>query len=284
MAVINTFTALLLAFLMSISGFFHTGVLGDKSVDMKRFELVWSDEFDGDSIDETKWTGVHHKDGQTIVRKGGWWNTDMASVSDGALHISTRYYENGYQDNGKTGWYSTALYTKGLFEQKQGYFEIRCILPEGSGMWSAFWLNCDGMNSVGNGGRDGAEIDIFESAYYDSLLRNRVSTNVHYDGYGEDLKSENVTTPFIINNNPYEEYNTYGLEWNEKEYIFYINGVETGRSTFGGTSQVEEYLILSVEVGGENGTAKDNWAGKALSSDFNPTDFIVDYVRVYQYK
>ena len=150
-------------------------------------------------------------------------------------------------------------------------------------MWSAFWLNCDSMNTVGNGGKDGAEIDVFESAFYDTVLKNRVSTNIHYDGYGEDLKSTNVTTPVILNN-PYKEYNTYGLEWNENEYIFYINGLETGRSSFGGTSLVEEYLILSVEVGGSNGVAQDNRAGKALQSDFVPTDFIVDYVRAYQYK
>ena len=284
MSVIRTITALFAAILALLSGVFNLNLTKDKAVDMSQFELVWADEFDGDTIDETKWTGCHHSKSQTLVRKGGWWNMDMAAVRDGNLHISTKYFENGYQDNGKAGWYSTALYTKGLFQQKHGYFEVRCILPEGSGMWSAFWLNCDGMNTVGNGGTDGAEIDVFESAFYDTALKNRVSTNIHYDGYFEDIRSENVATPLIIGNDPYKEYNTYGLEWNEDEYIFYINGVETARTTFGGASQVAEYLILSVEVGGEMGTAKDNWAGKALSTDFAPTDFIVDYVRVYQYK
>lgn len=58
---------------------------------------------------------------------------------------------------------------------------------------------------------------------------------------------------FLIKNNPYEEFNTYGLEWNEDEYIFYINGVETFRTSFGGVSQNPEYVILSVEMRGENG-------------------------------
>ena len=284
MSVIRTISALFAAILALLSGFFNIDLAKEKTVDMSQFELVWADEFDGNTIDTSKWQGCHHKKGQTLVRKGGWWNMDMASVKDGNLHISTRYFENGYQDNGKAGWYSTALFTKGLFQQKHGYFEVRCILPEGSGMWSAFWLNCDGMNIVGNGGTDGAEIDVFESAFYDTALKNRVSTNIHYDGYGADLRSENVATPLIIGNNPYEEYNTYGLEWNEDEYIFYINGVETGRSSFGGASDAAEYLILSVEVGGKDGTAADSWAGTALSPEFTPTDFIVDYVRVYQYK
>ena len=255
-----------------------------QKVDMDKFELVWSDEFEGEALDSEKWTGHHFTQGKTVVRKGGYWNLDFAKVVDGNLRISTKYFEDGYNGNGKPGWYSSALNTKGLFEQAHGYFEIRCILPKGSGLWSAFWLGCDGISSVGDGGRDGAEIDIYESPYYSQLIKNRVTTNIHYDGYGEDIRSQNVSTPFIIGNNPYEEYNTYSLEWNEDEYIFYINGKETGRSDFGGTSLVEEYLILSVEVGGSNGVAADSWAGSAPDKNVDVSDFIVDYVRVYQYK
>ena len=72
------------------------------------------------------------------------------------------------------------------------------------------------------------------------------------------------------------------VEWNEDEYIFYINGVETGRSSFGGVSKVPEYLLLTVEVGGSGGRAGSSWAGKAPARDAETTDFIVDYVRVYQ--
>lgn len=287
MGVIQTIIALFISITALFSSIFPAGeapfkVFGE--VDMDKFELVWSDEFDGDSLDESKWTGCHYSENETLLRKGGYWNMDFATVKDGNLHISTEYFENGYQDNGKAGWYSSGLYTRGLFEQKQGYFEVRCILPKGNGMWSAFWLGCDGIAEVGNGGRDGAEIDVFESPYYDTVLKNRVTTNIHIDGYEQDHQQTNVSTPLIIGNNPYESYNTYAMEWNEREYVFYINGLETGRSAFGGTSQVAEYLLLSVEVGGSDGIAKDSWAGSALKKDAQPTDFIVDYVRVYQYK
>ncbi|MBQ6864712.1 MAG: glycoside hydrolase family 16 protein [Clostridia bacterium] len=259
-------------------------LLENKTADMDKFELVWSDEFDSDTLDTAKWQGCNHAPGQTVVRKGGYWNMDMVSVRDGNLHIAAKYYEDGYLGNGKAGWYTGAVFTKDLYEQTHGYFEIRCILPTGSGLWSAFWMNSTTMAQVGNGGTDGAEIDIFESAYYSTAFKNRVSSAVHYDGYGDDLQSTTVAKPFILNNDPYKEFNTYGLEWNENEYIFYINGVETGRSNFGGTSLVPEYLILSVEIGGADGVAADSWAGKALDKNFTPTDFIVDYVRAYQYK
>ena len=154
-------------------------------------------------------------------------------------------------------------------------------------MWSAFWmLPQDFSNTIGNGGTDGAELDIFESPNYRYKLSdhvNVVTTNIHIDGYGKEEQSQNVATPFIEANDPYETFNTYGVEWNEKEYIFYINGVETGRSAFGGTSRVPEYLLLTAEVGGSNGVAGTSWAGDALKADAHPTDFVVDYVRAYQY-
>ena len=89
---------------------------------------------------------------------------------------------------------------------------------------------------------------------------------------------------YLLKNDPYEEFNTYGLEWNEDGYIFYVNGIETGRSDFGGASQTPEYMLLSVEVGGSDAHPGDSWAVSALTPDSETTDFIVDYVRAYQYK
>lgn len=254
---------------------------------MDDFTLVWADEFDGTALDASKWTGFRCGADTAVVRQGGWWHTDFATVQDGNLRIAARYCENGYK-GGKPGWYSCGLCTTGLFEQTCGYFETRCILPKGVGLWSAFWmLPQDFSHTVGNGGTDGAELDIFESPNYHYKLSdnvNVVTSNIHIDGYGKEEQSECVATPFIEANDPYETFNTYGVEWNEKEYIFYINGVETGRSAFGGTSRVPEYLLLTLEVGGVNGVAGESWAGDALSPDAQPTDFVVDYVRAYQYK
>ena len=260
-----------------------------KQVDMDRFELVWSDEFDGDNLDKSKWEmhGDWAADASgSYIRKGGYWNRDMCTVTDGNLHIATKYYPDGYNGNGKPGWYTAGLDTmNGLFSQTYGYFECRCILPKGVGLWSAFWLYTGDVGNIGNGGVDGAEIDVFESAYYYEKNPNVVSGAVHYDGYGEYHKQRIAHRSRLIDNNPYEEYNTYGVEWNEDEYIFYINGVKAGKSDFGGACQVPEFVLLSVEVGGDNGIADQSWAGPSADTNTEaPTDFIVDYVRVYQYK
>lgn len=253
-------------------------------LNLEDYRLVWSDEFDGTALNASKWKGFRCSGEKAAVRQGGYWHTDFASVGGGTLNISTEYYALGYK-GGKPGWYSCGICTDGLFEQTYGYFEVRCILPKGSGLWAAFWLMPHNMSgSVGNGGTDGAELDVVESPNYHYKLSdnvNVVTSNIHYDGYGAEEQSECVATPFINDNDPYEEFNTYGVEWNENEYIFYINGIETGRSSFGGISRVPEYLLLTVEVGGSNGRAGASWAGKALPKDAETTDFVVDYVRAY---
>ena len=252
----------------------------------KKLTLAWFDEFEGESLDAAKWKGHNcSSDSENpAARRGSYWHTGMAVVEDGNLHIRTAYYPEGYDGNGKPGWYTCGIDTAGLFEQQYGYFEVRCILPKGSGMWAAFWMLCSGMKNVDGSGTDGAEIDVFEAPFYAERMNRKVSSNIHIDGYGEDHKSKKVCEPYVLFNNPYEEYNTYGVEWNVNGYTFYINGIRTAHSAFGGASQVPEYLILSVEVGGENAVPGESWAGGPLTGDSEVSDFVIDYVRAYQYQ
>lgn len=262
----------------------------------ERFELVWSDEFEGNSLDRSVW----NTEWWVTERKGGYWHEDMVSVKDGNLVITTAYMEEPLEnryleawgnvidfEEYKTGWYSACITTNGTFEQTYGYFECRAILPKSTGMWSAFWMMNDRVENVDGSGQDGTEVDIFESMYYKDVVwgyGDAVISGIHYDGYGEGQQSASIGKWYA--NNPYEEFNTYGLEWNENEYIFYINGVETGRLSTGGVSQNPEYLLLSCEVAGENGVAyaDRHGVGKMNMEPGDTAEFIVDYVRVYQYK
>ena len=67
------------------------------------FSLVWADEFDGDSLDASKWTGYKCGADKSVTRMGCWWNTDMATVRDGNLHIQTKYYDKGYKGGKRAG-------------------------------------------------------------------------------------------------------------------------------------------------------------------------------------
>lgn len=255
-----------------------------QKIDLSAWHLVWSDEFNGTTLDPQKWQPAG--DG---LRRGGYWDADNAIVKDGVLRLRTDYQENGRFG---PGWYSGAIQTRRLFEKKYGYFECRCICPGASGLWGAFWMFADGVGHVDGSGNDGAEIDIFESPNYANpniLMRNSTTSTIHFDGYGADHQSALVGAYKAVK--PYDQFNTYGLEWNPNECIFYINGVETDRLDGKYVSQVAEWLILSVEVGGSNNipgaddngnvTVGDNGIITANPKEMFPVDMVVDYVRVY---
>ncbi len=252
--------------------------MGQK-VDMEKFRITFEENFNGE-LDRSVWSGHYQYGNVTEPRKGSYWNQYLAETKDGNLIIPVVYLENGMGGKG-AGWYSAGIDTDSDapngFSQKFGYFECRCILPKGADIWSAFWLMNSGVFDEDGSGRDGTEIDIFESDCYGDFMENSVTSNLHFDGYG-DAHQKHGAKKFLTGNNPYEEFNTYGLEWNENEYIFYINGVETFRTSFGGVSQNEEYLILSVEMKGENGVPEYRDASG------EEAEFIVDYVKAYQYK
>lgn len=253
-----------------------------KEVDMSKFRITFEEEFEGE-LDRSVWSGHYQYGEKSEARKGSYWNQYLARTENGNLVIPIVYLEEGM--GGKdAGWYTAGIDTDtdapNSFSQKFGYFECRCILPKGADIWSAFWLMNDGVYNEDGNGRDGTEIDIFESDRYEKILNHSVTSNLHFDGYNEAHQKMGAKA-FSTGNNPYEEYNTYGLEWNENEYIFYINGKETFRTDYGGVSRNEEYVILSVEMRGENGipSQRNNAPSQELESQF-----IVDYVKVYQYK
>jgi len=257
-------------------------------LDMSKFTLTWSDEFNSGTFNKTYWSGHYcWGDDGTWPRDTAFWNRGQVSFRDGNLIMKASYLENG--PVGPQGPYGPSYYSYGMdtnpwtdgptkpgFQQLYGYFEMRCILPKGPGLNPAFWLLSDGMfrtDPVGltDGGVTGAEIDVFETNTVKNLFfDNSVYHTIHVDSYDAYHRSE--MQGHFYAHNPYEEYNTYGLEWNPDGYIFYINGVETARTDFGGVCQVPLYLIISLGV---SANITDN---KNL-----PAEFIVDYVRAYQY-
>lgn len=250
---------------------------GDTFVMPANYELVWQDEFDGDSLNKNLW------EVDECAKRGGFWGSDQVFVNDGNLHIRTMYDENGRQG---AGYYTGAVHSKD--EWTRGYFEMRCIHLDATGVWSAFWLMCDGVGDETSDGVNGTEIDIVESPYSGSAPnRGRVQSAICYNGYGTKYTRETAALPVISESKSsiYEQYHTYSCLWTETEYIFYIDGKETGRIQKTETSNVDEYLVLSGEVGGKNGVPGSDWLFVGKLNDKNVcTDFIIDYVRVYQEK
>jgi len=219
----------------------------------QEWTLAWSDEFDGTRIDPAKWDVMGN-----WRRRDGFWVKEDAYL-DGQGHLILRTKKDG--DRYTCG----AIRTRGKFEHRYGYWVCRCKFPEQQGHWPAFWLHGDAVSKVGDAGRDGTEIDIMEKPWRE----DRNTQNLHWDGYGDAHK--HAGTRFLVPGMS-EGFHTFALHWTPEEYVFYVNGQETWRSSAGGVSQVPQYAKLTEEIG--------KWGGDITQAKL-PDYFTVDYVRVY---
>ncbi len=274
------FLNFLIAFTNAFLRVFHTSKAEKNrgTIDPENFELTFSDDFDGDSLDPAKWD-AHEFYG---MRKGGWWSGAQARVENGNLVITTQYKEDGEFG---PGWYTCGLSTEKSFQQAYGYFECRCILPKGQGLWSAFWMMNRNVHKITKRALEGAELDIMESPFGFQKGKKgwKITQNIHYSGYNLQTKYKNVGI-FRLADNPDENYNTYGLLWTPDAYVFYINRREVARTTFGGVSTQPEYLILSCEVDGGDAKPTFGWSGNIEKNDKASfkAEYRVDYVRAYK--
>lgn len=276
--------------------------------------LVFEDNFDGGALNENItfgekytgnkeiWTTSPHairweSDDENKPEQACWWCPEMVEIKDSKLVIHSRYEENHKcsGDCPKAGRFTGGIETrkivgdnnnnKGtademLFSQAFGYFETRVKFPDSDGLWSAFWLQSSNMRKVGNEGRDGTEIDVFESAFRSSKT-SKMGHALLWDGYGDDAKSSPYVTR--LDQDLYDGYHTYALKWTPEYYVFYIDGKATWATSDGDVSRVREFLRLTVEI-----DAGDKWGPHgqkigAFSEDNSQNDdFEVDYVKVWQ--
>ena len=237
------------------------------NIDLSGYELVFCDEFEGDTLDLAKWES--RMEGERTNRDG-YLIEDQISLSNGNLVITAEYKESRFGE----GWHTAAVHL--LERYTYGYFEIRCIPNSGEDFWSAFWLQGEYPydHELSAGGRNSVEIDIFETYnIHTPKNKNCISSSIHCNGIDSDpdtIDSERIANVYVPGLR--DGYTTFGLLWTETEYIFYVNGIEIGRKTpEGGTCRGSEEVIVSLE-----NPTKIN-----LSSDEKPV-FTVDYVKIYQ--
>ncbi|MCF8261873.1 MAG: glycoside hydrolase family 16 protein [Melioribacteraceae bacterium] len=243
----------------------------------EEWSLVWQDEFNGEGeVDLTKWDKPQYNRRNNDNGPDGWWvQQDSYLDGDGNLIIRAREILDGNQDGDPHDYATGAIRSIGKFEQAFGKFEIRCKLPTQPGWWVAFWLMSSSVGNVDNSGEDGTEIDIMEGFGW----TNKINQALHWDGYGEAHKSDG-----------HQEYadgirngfHTYTLEWYENEYVFFIDSVETWRTSSGGVSKVPAYVKITGELSTLDWAKGTEWANDPAKAVF-PDSFVVDYVRVYKF-
>ncbi len=249
----------------------------------KKWTCVWSDEFDGDTLDRTKWDFRLH----LMQQRHTTFSEDGAEL-DGKSNLRLKLSEeNGhfYSPHLQTGsnfldrpgeaydkftWPISKI-TPPKFMHKYGYYEIRCKLPTQPGWWAAFWLQSPVIGSTLNPAESGVELDIMENFTRDGI----VSHNIHWNGYGADHRQAG-SAKRTLKNSP-DDFHVFGLDWSRDGYVFYIDGEESWRID-GPVSDREQFILLSTEcMGYRKGETPSEKLKKAVLPDY----FIVDYVRVF---
>lgn len=242
-----------------------------EELDLTGYSLVFEDEFEGSELDMSAW--FNRCEGE---RRTGFNAKSQATVCDGNLHLTCEYLKDG---EFCPGWYTGMVCLRKQY--KQGYFEIRCKCNEGDGFWSAFWLQATGDpydHDKSDGGLEAVEIDIFESTSKRSRFfrSDLVNTTIHCNGFDDDRDSLDTQRVGDMRVKDIHKYNTYGLKWTEDEYIFYINGVESARSSFAkGVCKNPEQVIISLEM-------PEEIPEEILADKNYTTEMVIDYIRIYQ--
>lgn len=251
----------------------------NSSVDTNRWELVWSDEFDGDSLDTSKWA---YETGKGHNNEAQYYTENNVSVNDGTLKITAKKESKGGY-NYTSGRLETITEDgEALFSTKYGRIEARIKLPKGNGLWPAFWMQ-PVDNEYGSWPLSG-EIDIMEAR---GRLTGEVNGAIHFGESRPFNKQINDTYTFSSGTD-ITEFHVYAVEWKENEIIWYVDGVEYFRASnwytmsddgviaeYPAPFNQEFYIILNLAVGGDY----DN--GITPSSSDLPATMEVDYVRVY---
>lgn len=221
------------------------------------------------------------------IRKTEYWCDNMVKFENGNCVISAATLDDNNCDIcPKDGQFTSGIETRYMdgedsiqsFAQAFGYYEAKVKFPVGEGMWSAFWLQSNFQRKIGNEGKDGTEMDIFESAF--TKDNSVVAHALLWDGYGESADS--VGEKFKLQTDLYDGYHTFGLLWTPTEYTFFVDGKATWTTDGGGVSQVPEFLRLTCEIRDNAYGAHGVKMKKFTSTKENPALFYVDYVNVYQ--
>lgn len=217
------------------------------------WRLIWNDEFDGDSLDLSKWT----PEDAALVKNNEkqYYSPEQVSVSDGMLTLTSIRKERGGRP-----YLSGLVETRGKFARAFGRYEVRAKLPTGKGLWPAHWLMPDDNSWP-------PEIDIMELIGH---YPDKVHMTHHFRGpdgrvhrHGEVYVGPDFT----------EDFHTYAVEWEPDALRWYVDGVLRYTSTRD-IPNVPMRIILNTAVGGD-------WPGDPNKNTVFPQLHVIDYVRVY---
>lgn len=265
------------------------------------FEIEFEDNFDRDSIDLKKWqlspsTQGNFDGGQSLELR----TLNNISVSNGTCHIIAKketivsrlinykpdaeILQDGKQNLRTFEYTSSLLVTRAEFFH--GKYEIRCKMPDGNGLWPAFWTF---------GGQRYNEIDIFDTYAGTQDLVNCIYHD--YDGAGKpsgcnaSFKNFDLTKwhtyscvfeqdqiTFLVDDQPVNV--IYRVMTASKEPVLCNDDIANG--TF---FQLQSYPIEPMKIIFNLAVTSKKGPGGSVSVDEStpfPSSFDVDYIRFWK--
>lgn len=238
------------------------------------YTLVWSDEFNGNSL-SSDWI---HEVGNDPGGLPGWGNNELqfyteenTIVEDGLLKITAKQ-----QSVSSFNYTSSRIKTQDLQSFKYGRIDVRAAIPYSKGFWPAIWMLGNNINSVG--WPYCGEIDIMELIGGGSFNDRTIYGTVHWDDGGSQASFGDSNS--LPNGEIYaEEFHVFSIIWNESSIKFLRDDqqyhvVDTTPSELDEFNN-EFFFILNLAIGG-------NWPGNPDASSVFPQTMAVDYIRVFQ--
>ena len=244
---------------------------------LEGYKLLWSDEFNGDKLDEKIWTREKRQPGWTNAELQEYTDSDEnIFVKDGSLFlkaVKTTKDGKDYYTSGKVNSQNKTDFT-------YGKVVARAKAPAGKGLWPAIWMMPKDEQHYGQWPKCG-EIDIME------VLGSDLKTAYCTLHYGEPHAEQQKTK--VLTSGGFDEFHEYSVEWEPGEMRWYIDNelILTANDWFTAEKDKDEkpypapfdqpfFVQMNLAVGG-------NWPGDPdANTDFSKAQFEIDYVRVYQ--
>lgn len=278
-------------FAFVLVGFFTItlNVLSQNDKTNDEYTLVFNEEFNvNGKPDSLSW---NYEYGFVRNEEYQWYQEENAYINDGFLIIEGRREtirnpkfnkeSNYWKKNREFAQYtSSSINTRGKKEFLFGRFEIRAKIDTSMGLWPAIWTLGVNKNWPNNG-----EIDIMES--YPIHGTHHILANVlSVDGENSHQKWNSAKfqlNHFLKNDKDWcSKFHIWKMDWDENSIKLYLDDELLNETLLSSTIAPDgfqpfnqpHYILLNLAIGGQNG-------GDPSKTKF-PSQYIIDYVKVYQ--
>jgi beta-glucanase (GH16 family) len=213
----------------------------DPTCNTYNYYLVYSDEFDGNTLDLNKWGIRPWGQGEFILNSDGsysnvqgYYTLDNVDVSNGTCKIYGKHetvirkavswlpeneiLSDGFQNLRTFNFTAANIWSKKKMES--GYYEIKCKIPKCGGTGVAFW-NYDNHSTHGWN-----ELDCFEIVDDGTTnSRKTYAMNMHHHDHTE-ISDDDLSCQSSYNSGIdfSDDFHVFGVKWSEYKIEWYVDG------------------------------------------------------------